>query len=75
MAVDIESEFAGEFDAIAGDVERMKSEVAATKDAEMLQVKQQLTDVERQLEEARDEGRKDGAATAIAIVKRRLGIL
>jgi polysaccharide deacetylase 2 family uncharacterized protein YibQ len=65
--VDIETEFAGEFDAIAGDVDRMKTEVAAEKEAE-------ITDLKAQLEEAKDEGRKDGAATAIAIVKRRLGI-
>jgi len=67
MAVDIESEFAGEFDAIAGDVDRMKTEVAAEKEAE-------ITDLKSQLEAAKDEGRKDGAAQAIAIVKRRLGI-
>lgn len=75
MAVDIETEFSGEFDAIAGDVERIKTEVAAEKQAEIVALQAQLTDVERQLEEARDTGRRDGAATAIAIVKRRLGIL
>lgn len=75
MAVDIENEFAGEFDAIAGDVDRMKTEVVAAKEAEIVDLKTRLTDIERQLEEARDEGRRDGAATAIAIVKRRLGIL
>jgi len=72
--VDIETEFAGEFDAISGDVERMKSESVAEKESELLQIKQQLTEAEQKLEEARDEGRKDGAAQAIAIVKRRLGI-
>jgi hypothetical protein len=74
LAVDIETEFAGEFDAISGDVERMKSESVAEKESELLQIKQQLTEAEQKLEEARDEGRKDGAAQAIAIVKRRLGI-
>lgn len=75
MAVNIESEFMGEFDAIAGDVERMKTEAASEKQAEILSLNAQLTDVERQLELARDDGRRDGAAQAIAIVKRRLGIL
>jgi hypothetical protein len=45
----------------------MKTEVAAEKEAE-------ITDLKTQLEAAKDEGRKDGAAQAIAIVKRRLGI-
>ncbi len=69
--MDIETEFAGEFDAIAGDTEKAKNEAVA---AAVVEKEAEILDLKQQLEQARDEGRRDGAATAIAIVKRRLQI-
>lgn len=64
---EIEAEIQGEVDAIAGDVERMKIEAAtaatAAQGAELIDLRNQV-----------NQARKDGAAIAIAVVKRRLGI-
>lgn len=64
---EIEAEIQGEVDAIAGDVERIKSEAAAAATAAK---EAELTDLRNQVSQAR----KDGAAIAIAVIKRRLGI-
>ena len=64
---EIEAEIQGEVDAIAGDVERMKSEAAAAATAAN---EAELTDLRNQVSQAR----KDGAAIAVAVIKRRLGI-
>lgn len=65
---EIEAEIEGEVAAIAGDVERMKIEAAtaatASQGAELIDLRNQV-----------NQARKDGAAIAIAVVKRRLGIL
>ena len=64
---EIEAEIEGELTAIVGDVERMKIEAAtaatASQGAELLDLRSQVK-----------QARKDGAAIAIAVVKRRLGI-
>jgi len=85
VAVDIESEFAGELDAIAGDVEKMKAELTAAKDAEIASLQSQLAEAKTKADAAQalaskahedglETGRREGAATAIASVKRRLGL-
>ena len=55
---------AGEVDAIHGDVQKMIQEAVATKEAENLDLKNQVA-----------QARKDGAAIAVATIKSRLGIL
>jgi len=64
---EIEAEIAGEVDAIAGDVERMKIEAATAATAS---TGAELIDLRNQVKQAR----KDGAAIAVAVIKRRLGI-
>lgn len=64
---EIEAEISGELDAIAFDVERMKTEAATAATAS---IGAELIDLRKQVANAR----KDGAAIAIAAVKRRLGI-
>ena len=65
---EIEAEIKGEVDAIAGDVERMKvesaTEATALQGAELIDLRNQV-----------NQARKDGAAIAVAVIKRRLGIL
>ncbi len=65
---EIQNEIAGEVDAIHGDVQKMIQEAVtaavAAKEAENLDLKNQIT-----------QARKDGAAIAVATIKRRLGIL
>ena len=65
---EIEAEIAGEVDAIVGDVDRMKIEAATTATAA---TGAELIDLRNQVKQAR----KDGAAIAVAVIKRRLGIL
>lgn len=60
---EIEAEIAGEIDAIEGDVNRKIQEAVAAKEAEIVDLRTQVA-----------QARKDGAAIAIAVVKRRLGI-
>lgn len=60
---EIEAEIAGEIDAIEGDVNRKIHEAVAAKEAEIVDLRTQVT-----------QARKDGAAIAIAVIKRRLGI-
>ena len=64
---EIEAEIKGEVDAIAGDVERMKvesaTEATALQGAELIDLRNQVS-----------QARKDGAAIAVAVIKRRLGI-
>ena len=64
---EIEAEIAGEVDAIAGDVDRMKIEAATAATAA---TGAELIDLRNQVKQAR----KDGAAIAVAVIKRRLGI-
>ena len=65
---EIEAEIAGEVEAIAGDVDRMKIEAATAATAA---TGAELIDLRNQVKQAR----KDGAAIAVAVIKRRLGIL
>lgn len=64
---EIETTIQGELDAIAFDVDRMKTEAATAATA---QLGSELIDLRKQVADAR----KDGAVIAIAAVKRRLGI-
>lgn len=64
---EVEAAIQGELDAIAGDVDKMKTEAAA---AATVQLGSELNDLRKQVADAR----KDGAVIAIASVKRRLGI-
>lgn len=64
---EIEAEIEGELQAIAFDVDRMKTEAAT---AATTQIGAELIDLRKQVKDAR----KDGAAIAVAAVKRRLGI-
>ena len=65
---EVEAAIQGELDAIAGDVDKMKTEAAA---AATVQLGSELNDLRKQVADAR----KDGAVIAIASVKRRLGTL
>ena len=64
---EIETEIEGELQDIANKVEWMKTEAASSATA---QIGSELIDLRKQVNDAR----KDGAAIAIAAVKRRLGI-
>jgi len=67
IKAEIEAAIAGEVDAIAGDVDRMKIEAATAATAA---TGAELIDLRNQVRQAR----KDGAAIAVAVIKRRLGI-
>jgi hypothetical protein len=64
LASVIEQEFSGEIEAFASDVERMKAEAAAAK----------LAELQPEIDAAREQGRKEGAAEMLALLKSRLQI-
>jgi hypothetical protein len=65
----IETEFAGEIEAVSADVERIKQE-AATANPELIALREAVGKFQEQL----DQARKDGAGEMLQIIKSRLGM-
>jgi hypothetical protein len=69
LASVIETEFAGEIEAVVSDVERIKQEAAAA-NPELIALREAVGKFQEQL----DQARKDGAGEMLQIIKSRLGM-